>query len=222
MTTFLVRPSANRGKPAAKSSSLSRSVSGELLVDLVVAHDRAGDELREHRDVGRELHRALLRVPAVAVDVDDVADVVEGEERDADRQRQLHRRDGGAVEQLGHRLRLLRGEAGVLPHAEHREVGEHRRDQQGLAGAGTGVHRRAVERDARGEVDHHDAEQAEHERAAAEGVQPEAGHGDEDVAEAPGQQPVEEQQAREEVPEEQRRREGHGFLGSGSGPDQDR
>ena len=58
----------------------------ELVGDLVVAHDRAGDQLREHRDVGDEVQEVALRPLAAPVNVHDIRDVVEGEERDADRQ----------------------------------------------------------------------------------------------------------------------------------------
>jgi len=54
----------------------------ELVRDLVVTHDRAGDQLREHRDVGDELKGALLRAATVPVHVHHVGQVVEGEEAD--------------------------------------------------------------------------------------------------------------------------------------------
>ena len=58
----------------------------ELIGDVAVADDRAGDQLREEQQVERRVDRALLRRRVAAVDVDDVRDRVEGEERDADRQ----------------------------------------------------------------------------------------------------------------------------------------
>ena len=58
----------------------------DLRHELAAAHDRAGDDVREERQVGREVEeRPGLEV--AAVDVDDVAEGLEREERDADRQR---------------------------------------------------------------------------------------------------------------------------------------
>ena len=62
----------------------------ELIGDVPVADDRSGDELRKEQQVERRMDRALLRGRVAAVDVDDVRDGVEREERDADRQ-QDHR-----------------------------------------------------------------------------------------------------------------------------------
>ena len=65
----------------------------ELVGDVAVADDRAGDELREQQQVERRVDRALLRGRVAAVDVDDVRDRVEREERDADRQQHARHDD---------------------------------------------------------------------------------------------------------------------------------
>ena len=54
------RPSAKRRTPSAKSSSWSRAGVGQLVGDLVVAHDRPGDRAAGTRDVGRRTVSGLL------------------------------------------------------------------------------------------------------------------------------------------------------------------
>ena len=63
----------------------------ELRQKLPRLHDRSGDELREKRDIKRKLYRASLRLDLPAVDVDNIAERLEGVERNADRQQQLQR-----------------------------------------------------------------------------------------------------------------------------------
>ena len=58
----------------------------ELRQKLPRLHDRSGDELREKRDIKRKLYRASLRLDLPAVDVDNIAERLEGVERNADRQ----------------------------------------------------------------------------------------------------------------------------------------
>ena len=81
----------------------------DLLRDGGVAHDGTGDELREKGDVERELERVALHRGVAAVDVDDVAQALKGEERDADGQRHLrHRNDRQqGVEHLAEEARVL-------------------------------------------------------------------------------------------------------------------
>jgi len=62
--------------------------------DLVPAHQRAGQDLREEGDVERVADEVEAR-RAAGLEVDQVHDVVEGEERDAERQRDVEPRRGG-------------------------------------------------------------------------------------------------------------------------------
>ena len=94
----------------------------QLIGDVAVADDRSGDQLRKQQQVQRRVHRALLRRRVAAVDVDDVGDGVEREERDADRQqhaRHVERLDAEDAEQ---RVDVVGEEVGVLEDAEHGEV----------------------------------------------------------------------------------------------------
>ena len=61
----------------------------QLRGDRPVAHDRTGDELREIDDVERERNGRALRRRDAAIDVDQIGNDVEREERDADRQRDV-------------------------------------------------------------------------------------------------------------------------------------
>ncbi len=93
----------------------------QLVGDLPVAHDRARDELREHRDVRHERHRVAQCLPLAPVHVHDVGDVVERVERDADRQHQPHHGEA-AAEQVREAVHLRRDETRVLPHEQRGQV----------------------------------------------------------------------------------------------------
>ena len=224
MTTFLVSPSANRGKPVGEVVEPVALRVRELVGDLVVAHDRPGDELREHRDVGDELHRAALRVPAVPVDVHHVGQVVEREERDADRAARAADADRGRPG-LGQRVHLVGGEAGVLPDGEDAEVEGDRCDQDGASRRGrcdTGsavfllgldLGTAGVHEDAGGEVDGHAGEQQQDEGSAAPRVEHEARHRQQAVAPAARKHQVEPEDQRQVVPQEGGRSEGQRSSG---------
>ena len=95
----------------------------ELLVDVGVAHDGAGDEVREHRDEGGVVHVVLRRPHRAAVDVDGIRHRVERVERDADRQHDAqHGQRGRAAEEAGDAVQLVHEEPGVLEVAQERQV----------------------------------------------------------------------------------------------------
>jgi hypothetical protein len=100
------------------------------------AHDRAGDELREERDEEGEVQEAALRGQRAPVDLDGVAEALEGVEADAvgqeDAQRLPARREAQGVEQ---RADVLLEEAVVLEEGEHAEVRRQARQQPGAARA---------------------------------------------------------------------------------------
>ena len=84
-STFCASPMMKMRAPTeARPKRLPALV--ELSGDGLVADDRAGDELGEEGDVERDVDRIAIGAEAAAVDVDDVAQAVEGEERDAERQ----------------------------------------------------------------------------------------------------------------------------------------
>ncbi len=92
---------ARRGEPRRQP----RRQPGELRLDVGVAHDRAGDEVREHRHERRVVHDVLRRPAHAAVHVDRVRHRVEGVERDADREHDVDDRDVGVGAQRGARCR---------------------------------------------------------------------------------------------------------------------
>ncbi len=100
-----------------------------------VAHDRAGDEMREERQVDSEVEepRRPNHFPA---HVDHVAERLEREERDPDRQQHVRDRrsplDADPPEPVAGGVGE---EAGVLEPSEHREVAHDRGDERGATGA---------------------------------------------------------------------------------------
>ena len=58
----------------------------QLLCDITVADNRAGDQLREHGDIGAEADGTSLRVGVMAEDIDRIGHCLECIEADADRQ----------------------------------------------------------------------------------------------------------------------------------------
>lgn len=79
----------------------------DLLFDRIVAHDRASNELWEERDVKADVQHAPLCLGFAVINVEQVRQQLEREERDADRQRDV---DDGRVrtEQESHLLRCKR------------------------------------------------------------------------------------------------------------------
>ena len=119
ISTFFTRPIASRKSPAARLSHCGRLfvASRELRHHLAVVQDRAREQVREegHEQRVVDEHR-LLRL--AAMDVDQVRDLREREEADAERQRE--------VQEVRHVARDARGvreeEVGVLEHAQQCEV----------------------------------------------------------------------------------------------------
>src|SRR5205085_11569929 len=85
----LLAQSGDEAADAVREVLERRHARGELAGDLPVSNDGARDQLWEYQQVQGCLDRTLLRRRIAAVDVDDVGNRVEGEERDADRQQQV-------------------------------------------------------------------------------------------------------------------------------------
>ena len=81
---LLCEPDDEDARPD-RSAAQRRSSRVELARNGLVADDRARDELRKERDIERDVDGIAVRPEAPPVDVDDVAQAVEGEERDAER-----------------------------------------------------------------------------------------------------------------------------------------
>ena len=101
----------------------------QLIGDVLIADDRAGDQLREQRYIGAEGDDVLLHRRFSAIDIDGVGHRLEGIEADTDRQvGQLRDRD---VREREH-IDGLEDHAGILEEAEHTQVDDHRRHQKRL------------------------------------------------------------------------------------------
>ena len=89
--------------PRAKRSAASGRWYGplvELMHDLAPAHQRAGENLREEGDVEGVADEIVARRPA-GPQIRQIHDVVEGEERDAERQGDVELRRGDAGDEIG-------------------------------------------------------------------------------------------------------------------------
>ena len=91
--------------------------------DLVVPDDRPGDELRKERHEHAEVEEAV-DVPIAAPEIDQVGDLLEHEEADAERQDQVPRMEAlaeqrvdGAAEEVG--VFEQRRARQIQRHAEH-------------------------------------------------------------------------------------------------------
>ena len=204
MTTFLNRPAKISRSASAASSRRGSGHLVELRQQLARPHDRPGDEVREERQVDREVEeRRRLGVPSVRVD--DVAEGLEGEEGDPDREDHLHQRrvhvETEPAQPVGHRRDE---EPVVLEVGEDAEVRHHRAGQQ-QAGVAARLGR-AVDRH-RGElVDDRRRGEQQDEARVPPAVEDVAGRQDE---QPPGQRSRSEQPAHDEgQTEEDRELEG--------------
>ena len=105
----------------------------ELVREVAEPDDRARHEMRKHRDVAGEVREVPARRGLPAVDVDRVAERLEGIEADAERQRDAEGRlPGGAreAESADEPVEALDAEVEVLEKPEHREVGDDRDDDR--------------------------------------------------------------------------------------------
>ena len=120
---------------------------GELRHHLAVVQDRSGQQMREKAHEQRVVEQARL-FRLAATDVDEVCDLGEGEEADAQRQDDMREseRQAGEIGGVAHR------EVGVLEHAEKQQVGADAARKQRFRVARASVQRaadREVEADAR-------------------------------------------------------------------------
>jgi len=94
----------------------------ELLDDLVMADDRSGDKVREQHHPQCIVGEAVARRRA-APEIDQIGDLLEGEEADAERQHDAER----LVLEPQQRLDASHREVGVLEDAEQQQIGRHAR-----------------------------------------------------------------------------------------------
>ena len=100
---------------------------GELRHHLAVMQDRPGKQMRKEAHEQRVVEKTGLFRPA-AMDVDEICNLREGEEADAERQHDVRQRQrqAGEVGGVAHR------EVGVLEHAQEQQVGADSAREQGL------------------------------------------------------------------------------------------
>src|SRR6185295_11218909 len=105
--------------------AVAKTVEGEPLLGVkLMQHvlrplDRTGDELRKIHDVERIDPEVALRLLLAAIDLDDVAQALEGMKRETDRQRDGQRRDRIVpVEELGQPGDVLIEKVEVLEREE--------------------------------------------------------------------------------------------------------
>ena len=108
----MVRPSEKSSRPEPKGVRAT-----ELRQHLRVVHDRARDELREEGHEQGVVKKAGL-VGAAAIDVDQIRDLLQREERDRERKDEPLGRDFGAAE----RVQVHDEEVEILEHAERQKV----------------------------------------------------------------------------------------------------
>ena len=130
---LLEEPGEDQEEGAARVDVPRVVALAELRQVLGGAHDGARDDVREEREVDRELEEAS-GLERASVDVDDVAHGLEGEERDPDRQRdRRHRRRHAQTDAMEEVRRVADEEPVVLEVSEGSEVGGDAERQPGSA-----------------------------------------------------------------------------------------
>ena len=172
----------------------------ELVHDLAPAHEGAGQNLREERDVEGVADEVVGRRPA-STQVDEIHHMVEGEERDPERQHQIgvgQARAGDEVREIGEEVQVLEG-------CQNREVGgDSERDRPTDLRPQEESRQEPVQADRAGEQRHEaDVPPAiEHEGQGKEDGQP-------PIRPEPRGEPVQDQRGRQERQEERERVEEH-------------
>ena len=189
-------------RPADTRPSVMRR-SAQPPRDRVIADDRSGDQLRKHRDVDRDFEQAAVRLHLAAIHIDEIRDRMEGEERNAERQRDARQRESVAAERG---IERADREVGVLEDAEQREIG--RDAGRNCEPPPLSLRRADQQREA---VIEHDLEgQQQHEARLAPGVEQQRRREQDDVLRRDaGRQAIEQKEQRQEVEQEGDRRKQH-------------
>ena len=120
----------NKAAKALREIVHGHAARANLLLDGLIAHDGAGDELREEADVHQQVEKVALQGDLAAVEVDDVRKNLKRVKADADRQR------NAGVRQAEKRERPAQ-EVEIFEHDEVAENDNDRCDQYGLFRART-------------------------------------------------------------------------------------
>jgi hypothetical protein len=150
----------------------------QLKLDLAIAHDRAGDELRKQRVIGGEFAVAAGTRDFAPVDVDEVGDGLEGKERNADRQRDRRRRGQRMkTQRAGDAAGKLPKERGVFVITETEEIDRDADRQQRFAAS----RRRGLDAQRQILIDEDRDQQDQHRAAGADAVKDKARDQDQPV-----------------------------------------
>ncbi len=144
----MARPEDEQHQPAGEALLGVGAFVGalvELMHDLAPAHERAGENLREESDVEPVADEVVARRPP-GPQIRQVHHVMEGEERDAERQGDVECRHRGAGDEVGE----AGEEVEILEDGQHEEVGrDGERDQALLPASSRRLRRRASSRGSR-------------------------------------------------------------------------
>lgn len=110
----LLREADGKARDAGAQVGVADAAVQNVLVDVLIAHDRPSDALVEQAGIEQQQPVFFLRLDLAAVNVDHIRQQLEGIERDADRQR-----DGrDDLRPAGQRLEVAEQEAGVFEDTE--------------------------------------------------------------------------------------------------------
>ena len=167
--------------------------------DIAPADDGTGDQLREEGDIEQELQKTPAVILGPAIDVNGVAQPLEGEERDPDGENQTH----GFQGETGDGIEVRNQEVGVLVDAENPEVQQNvERDDRPAA-------RKARPEQEPGEIVQQDrAEKQRNVVQIPEGVEDKTGDGQKNILiPAAEGKPVQQKDRGQKTEEENRRAE---------------
>ena len=109
---------------------------GDLAIDLMIFEDRASQQLWKEEHEQAVIGEAPGRLRHAAIAVDQIRDLLEGDERDADRQRDVPDRQRTELAGGEQHVQALERKAGVFVDDQDREVLYHAKRQQRAPGRG--------------------------------------------------------------------------------------
>ena len=182
----------------------------ELVADLVEADDRPGDELREERDVQREVERRDEVAGRAAVDVDQVADSEWNVKNEMPIGSTISAQTSvGSAGRLEHAVPRRHREVGVLEDREEGQVDDHPDGQRPPRPADVAGIDPLLDPAPDDVVGDHRGQQPEHESAGAPGVERQACDDQQAVASPSRHGVVSQQDDWQEEEEERDGRENH-------------
>ena len=192
---FFGQPHHKEANPGIKKGG--RLPSGDqLLVDILVPDNGAGDELGEQGDVGGKVNQVMRGRAVIPIDINEIGHRLEGVEGNPDGQRNVHLRQGGQPRNLPQGAYK---EAGVLEHPQCRQVQHdaHHQHRPAPALGGLLVHEQPGK-----EVHQNGADHNEDVNRLSIGVKNQVGQEQEEVPESEGQNVADQQNHRQKQEQE--------------------